>query len=213
MSIDFIQKASFVFWDFDGVIKDSVEAKSDAFEQLFIPFGKDIAKKVRIHHEENGGMSRFDKLPIYLDWAEQPSSVQLITEYAENFSLLVKQKVVDSPWVDGVLDYLHNNHKKQQFFLITATPQHEIEDILSQLKIAKCFEQVIGYPTGKTEAIKFLLKGYNIDSKKAIMVGDSSSDYDAAMQNQLTFILRKTELNKKLQKQPIYLKIINFMEV
>ena len=212
MTLDLIKKTT-VFWDFDGVIKESVEVKTDAFEQLFTPFGKDIAKKVRIHHEENGGMSRFDKLPIYLDWAEQPLSVQLVAKYAENFSLLVKQKIVDSPWVPGVLDYLQNNHKRQQFFLITATPQKEIEGILSQLDIARYFKQVIGYPTNKTKAIKILLKRYNIDFQRAVMIGDSRSDYDAAMQNQLVFILRKTKLNKNLQKQSIYLKITNFMEV
>ncbi len=42
-----------VFIDFDGVIKDSVEAKSDVFEQIFLPFGNNIAKRVRSHHEAN----------------------------------------------------------------------------------------------------------------------------------------------------------------
>jgi phosphoglycolate phosphatase-like HAD superfamily hydrolase len=199
MSIDYIQRARFVFWDFDGVIKDSVEVKSDAFEQLFLSFGKIIAKKIRAHHEENGGISRFDKLPIYLDWAGQDPSVQLITEYEEKFSQLVKQKVVDSPWVAGILDYLQNNYKKQQFFLVTATPQREIEDILSQLKIEKYFKQVIGSPTSKIEAVKSLLGRHNIRPQQAMMIGDSSSDYDAATQNGLTFILRKTELNTQLQ--------------
>ena len=194
MTLDLIKKTT-VFWDFDGVIKESVEVKSDAFEQLFTPFGKDVAKKVRNHHEEHGGISRFDKLPIYLEWAEQPLSEQLITKYAENFSQLVKQRVVDSPWVAGVLDYLQNNYKKQQFFLITATPQREIDDILSQLDIVKYFKQVVGSPTSKIKAIKILLKRYNINSQKAIMVGDSVSDYESAKSNHVAFILRRTSLN------------------
>jgi len=201
VTLDLIKKSTTVFWDFDGVIKESVEVKSDAFEQLFISFGKDIAKKVRNHHEENGGISRFDKLPIYLDWAEQPLSERLITKYAENFSQLVKQRVVDSPWVAGVLDYLQNNYKKQQFFLVTATPQKEIDDILSQLDIVKYFKQVVGSPTSKIKAIKILLKRYNINSQKAIMVGDSVSDYESAKSNHVAFILRRTSLNKELQQK------------
>ncbi len=193
--------AKTIFWDFDGVIKDSVKVKSDAFEQLFLPFGIDIAKKVRTHHEKNGGMSRFDKLPLYLEWAGQVSSAQLIVEYAEQFSQLVKQKVIDSPWVVGILEYLQNNYKKQQFFLVTATPQQEIEDILFQLNIAKYFKQVIGSPTSKIEAVEALLSRYNVSSQQAMMVGDSSSDYEAATQNQLIFILRQTELNRQLQEQ------------
>ena len=66
----------YIFWDFDGVIKESVEVKSDAFENLFKSFGDEVAKKVRNHHEENGGVSRFDKLPLYVPNEEpHPASV------------------------------------------------------------------------------------------------------------------------------------------
>ena len=48
MSIELIKTASVIFWDFDGVIKDSVSVKSDAFVQLFLPFGKQISKESKI---------------------------------------------------------------------------------------------------------------------------------------------------------------------
>jgi hypothetical protein len=44
------------------------------------------------------------------------------------------------------------------------------------------------------------------------MIGDSNSDYEAAIYNQIAFVLRKTKLNKKLQGQLTCLKIKNFME-
>ena len=34
-----------VFWDFDGVIKDSVSVKSMGYEQLFMPYGEDVVDK------------------------------------------------------------------------------------------------------------------------------------------------------------------------
>ena len=46
MISEYIKKAKTIFWDFDGVIKDSVSVKSDAFEELFLPFGSDVAKKL-----------------------------------------------------------------------------------------------------------------------------------------------------------------------
>lgn len=198
---DHIQIVKNIFWDFDGVIKDSVAIKADAFEQLFLPFGKQLAKKVRFHHEEHGGMSRFDKFPLYLSWSSQEKSESLVNEYAKKFSTLVKQQVIDSRWVDGVLEYLQNNHENQQFFLVTATPQQEIEEIISELKIQYYFQQVIGSPTSKNRALKILLEKYTIDPEDSIMIGDSSSDYEAALANQVEFILRKTVLNKKLQEQ------------
>ena len=200
-----------IFWDFDGVIKDSVGVKSDAFEELFLPYGKEFARKVRKHHEDNGGMSRFDKLPLYLKWAGLEPSQTLIKEYAEDFSILVKQAVIDSDWVRGVLIYLEKNCMKQQFFLVTATPQEEIEAILNALKITEYFSEVIGSPTPKNEAIKMLLDRYNIESEQAVMIGDSISDYMAATENQVKFVLRKTKLNKLLQQQLDCLMIDNFI--
>jgi len=200
MSIKCLESATTIFWDFDGVIKDSVEVKSDAFEKLFLPFGSKTAKKVRIHHEENGGMSRFDKIPVYIKWSEQKPTQEKVDEYAEKFSTLVKQKVVDSEWVPGVFNYLSSSHNKQQFFLITATPQQEIEDILTLLKIKYFFKEVVGSPMKKVNAIKCLMKKYSISPEKSVMVGDSVSDYSAAKANNLPFILRRTKLNGKLQQ-------------
>ena len=103
--------------DADGVIKDSVSVKSDAFELLFLPFGDKVAKKVKKHHEENGGMSRYDKLPIYLNWAGEDSSKELICKFEQKFYQLVKKQVIKSPWVVGVLAYLQIYYKKQFFLL------------------------------------------------------------------------------------------------
>ena len=116
MTFNLVKKASTIFWDFDGVIKDSVSVKSDAFELLFLPFGDEVAKKVKKHHEENGGMSRYDKLPIYLNWAGEVSSKDLICKFEQKFSQLVKKQVIKSPWVAGVLEYLQIYFKKQIFF-------------------------------------------------------------------------------------------------
>jgi phosphoglycolate phosphatase-like HAD superfamily hydrolase len=201
IKINNLRVCACIIWDFDGVIKDSVVVKSDAFIQLFLQFGDEVAKKVRKHHEENGGMSRYDKLPIYLDWAGEEPTVHLVEEYAEKFTRIVKQQVVDSPWVEGVLEYLQKYYQYKKFFLVTATPQLEIEDILSQLKIAKYFKQVVGSPTYKIEAVKVLLNRYNINPRHAVVIGDSNSDYEAAKANHITFILRKTVLNRQLQEQ------------
>ena len=111
-----IKNASIIFWDFDGVIKDSVSVKSDAFVQLFLPFGEEISRRVKDHHEENGGMSRYDKLPIYLEWAGKENSKSLISEYEKLFSKLVLQRVIKSPWVLGAKEYIENNFQNQDFY-------------------------------------------------------------------------------------------------
>ena len=211
MILDLIKKAKIIFWDFDGVIKESVSVKSDAFEKLFQPFGIEIAKKVKRHHEKNGGMSRYKKLPIYLDWAGKESSESLVSEYEKKFSDLVINEVINSPWVSGVLEYLKIHANKQKFFIVTATPHQEILIILKELQIKELFEEVIGSPISKQVAISQLINKYSISTDEAIMIGDSSNDYYAAIENEVQFILRKTEFNKNLQKQLKCRTINNFL--
>lgn len=196
-----LRKASIVFWDFDGVIKDSVGIKSDAFEKLFSIYGSKLAKKVRAHHELNGGMSRFKKIPLYLEWAGETQTAQLVEAYCEKFANLVVQAVIDSPWVPGVREYLLDNFSSQRFVLITATPQEEIESILAALNISHCFQDVYGAPMEKDKAVASVLKRCSIQAQDALVVGDSTSDLHAANMNKVPFLLRSTPLNEMMRER------------
>ena len=80
---------SLIFLDFDGVIKESVEIKTRAFVELFMAYGQDVASKVKKHHMENGGMSRFDKMPIYLKWAGINVDNNSVEFFSKQFGILI----------------------------------------------------------------------------------------------------------------------------
>jgi len=194
-----LQRAAVVFWDFDGVIKDSVAAKSVGFEQLFLPYGREVATRVRQHHEAHGGVSRFDKMPIYLGWAGEPVTAARIDDFCAKFSRLVLQAVIDSPWVPGVREYLQAHHARQCFALMTATPQVEIQQILLALKVAGCFHAVYGAPTPKSAAMREMLGRLACPPERALAVGDSETDFHAAEANGVPFLLRRTAINQAFQ--------------
>lgn len=196
-----LQRAAVVFWDFDGVIKDSVVAKSVALEQLFLPYGRDLANRVRQHHETHGGVSRYKKMPIYLDWAGETGTAAQIEEFCDRFARLVRQSVIDSAWVPGVREYLQDRHARQHFVLVTATPQAEMLQILDALGIAHCFREVHGFPTPKAEAIREVLPRLQCSPEQALVVGDSEADFDAATVNNVPFLLRRTPLSSDLQRR------------
>ena len=198
---DFLKKYSVVFWDFDGVIKDSVEVKTIAYVDLFRPYGKDVYDRVRQHHEVNGGVSRFDKIPLYLEWAGELVTKGKIKVFCKRFSQLVVQSVINSPWVPGAHDYLLTYCEEQCFVLVTATPQQEIEYILKKLNIVHCFYRCCGAPTEKSIAIRDVLQQLKISPKDAVMFGDAETDFKAAQNNDVTFMLRKTAINHQLQAQ------------
>jgi phosphoglycolate phosphatase-like HAD superfamily hydrolase len=190
-----------IFWDFDGVIKDSLEVKTKAFVELFQPFGDEIADRVRQHHEDNGGMSRFDKMPLYLKWAGETVTQYNVDDYCHRFSNLVFQGIVDAPWVPGAEAFLRNNKYQQEFVLVTATPQVEIEEILVALDLCSCFTDVYGSPMSKKEAISTTLAHCRIVPGSCLMIGDSTVDYAAAQANRVPFLLRRHATNGQLFQQ------------
>ncbi len=190
-----MKEFSVIFWDFDGVIKDSVDVKTQAYIQLFEPFGLGVAEKVRQHHEANGGMSRFDKLPIYLQWAGLEANKIALSKYCDQFSQQVLQGVIAAPWVGGVEHYLRSNAHQQMFVLVSATPQDELEYILHALDLTNCFAMVYGAPTHKQDAIRNVLLVRGIDARDALMIGDAQADLDAADANQVPFLLRRHSSN------------------
>ena len=187
-----------IMWDFDGVIKDSVDIKTKAYESLFMPYGANVAKFVKEHHEANGGMSRFDKIPTYLKFAGLNASDPVISDFCERFSKSVMEGVIDSPWVPGVKEYLVDSNTQQLFVLVTATPQAEIEIILDRLGISSCFKKVFGAPIRKEIAVLNAMEIYGLSPNEVLMIGDSSSDLQAAKRNSISFLLRKTLINNDL---------------
>ena len=196
-----ISNAVVVFFDFDGVIKDSVDVKTSAFEKLFLPYGQKIVQNVKLHHEANGGVSRFEKIPLYLTWAGETVTDKLVNDFCDRFSDVVLQSVIDSPWVPGVREYLLENSQQKYFVLVTATPQGEIEEILSTLMIDQSFREIYGAPTKKEVAIQSVLEKQKVMPDQALMIGDSETDLLAAKANSVTFLLRQTPQNLHLQSR------------
>lgn len=136
-----------IFYDFDGVIKDSTDIKSQAFYELYLPYGKGVADKVMQHHIEHGGMSRFEKFKYYHnEFLKKTISELEVDGLANAFSDLVLKKVIESNYVPGALESIKfgTNHFKQ--FVVTGTPQSEIEFIVNKLSIADYFIELCGSP-------------------------------------------------------------------
>ncbi len=180
------------------MIKDSVDVKTKAFMQLFSSYGPEVEEKVWIHHEANGGMSRFKKMPVYLQYAGETVTESRVTELCDAFGKLVFKNVVDCAWVKGAKEYLEQNRYSQNFYLVSATPTEELKNIVHELGITNCFSAIYGAPTTKTDAIQMILQQKEVLPSHAVMIGDARADLDAAVANDVPFILRKHSSNQSL---------------
>ena len=205
-----LDKYEIVFWDFDGVIKESVSVKTDAFEELFKPYGDIVRNKVKNHHIENAGMSRFNKIPLYLKWSGKEPTTVKVDEMCSQFSEIVKNKVISSDWVPGVEPFIKKNKKKFKFIIVSATPQDELVDICQLLNIDDCFFKIYGSPTSKSSAIKASMLDNGISPQKCLMIGDARADIHAAKENNINFIFRRHQFNQNLNIDPDCLVIHDF---
>ena len=129
------------FFDFDGVIKDSVDCKTLAFESMYSKYGQDISDKVKEYHLKHGGISRFEKFKFWhKEYLGYDLSEKEIHELAEIFSKIVFQKVIESNKIPGVMEFLKNNYKKLNFWIITGTPTNEILKIVKLLDLNMFFQ-------------------------------------------------------------------------
>ena len=91
-----------IFFDFDGVIAESVSAKTDAFKEMYMPYGKEIAAKVSEYHKRHGGVSRFEKFKYFhKELLNEEINQDKIDELATQFSNIVLDKVINSQEVFG----------------------------------------------------------------------------------------------------------------
>ena len=206
-----LDRFELIFWDFDGVIKESVSVKTDAFVELFEPYGKDVSDKVRRHHCANGGVSRYVKIPLYLKWSKVEVTDEKIDEFCSKFSEIVTKKVIDSPWVPGVEDLLRRD-KDRKIVLISATPQKELEEICCSLNLTHVFDKIFGSPANKSDVIKSVIVDSNTRHEKCLMIGDSPTDYNAAKDSNIKFLLLQHNDNIFLSKELSVETVENFLD-
>lgn len=182
-----------IFFDFDGVLAESVNIKTEAFRTMYLRYGEEFAQRVVDYHVDNGGISRFEKFKIWNgDWLGQDITEDKITELASEFSDLVMKGVINADEVAGAGNFLENRTQYKKF-IITGTPTTEIRLILEGRRMSHYFEGAYGSPEKKSYWVKKILKENNLNANESVFIGDALADYKAAIDNKLTFILRETE--------------------
>ena len=203
-----------IFWDFDGVIADSVNVKTDAFYEMYLSYGKHIADKVRQYHLNNGGVSRYLKFEYFQTeflGEKTPIPETKINELAERFSELVLKKVVSAPYIRGVVKVIQKHSTIVDNYVVSGTPQVEMQTIIDLRDLSPYFKNIYGSPENKDQLSTRILDEYGYKSEDVIFIGDALSDYEAAQHCGLHFILRRHKDNSELFKDYNSYAIDDFM--
>lgn len=183
-----------IFFDFDGVILESVNVKTEAFRSLYLSHGEDIADKVVAHHTEHGGISRFEKFKIYhKEFLGVDLTEKKVDELANEFSKLVFEGVINSPYVPGIKEFIETSSQKMRFSIISGTPMTELIKIVEAIGLTKHFHEIYGSPIKKPEWSNEILGVNKLLKNETLFIGDAVTDWNAAKEVGLHFLFRETD--------------------
>lgn len=201
-----------IIFDFDGVLVESTQIKTEAFRKLFSQW-PDKVDEIVSYHLKNMGISRYVKFKYFYETIlGRIYSEEKGVELGRRFSELVLDEIKNAPFVKGVKEFLGKYYQEYMFFIASGTPQTELLEIVSSKGMANYFKGVFGTPATKTEIVKNVLTEYCLEKKQLVFVGDADSDRIAANGAGIPFVARLTDDNTSLNNQEWNIKDMTELE-
>jgi phosphoglycolate phosphatase-like HAD superfamily hydrolase len=181
-----------IIFDFDGVIAESLAIKTEAFGQLYKKWGGEVlAQTAMDYHLLHGGVSRYEKFKyLHREYLGIELSAEQISELGQQYSELVMQKVIDSPYVPEAYEFISSNYQQYDFFVSSGTPQIEMREIVKRKGLEPFFKKVYGSPVKKDVHVREIMSEHSYNQADIIFIGDATADRDAARANGIDFVAR-----------------------
>jgi phosphoglycolate phosphatase-like HAD superfamily hydrolase len=178
-----------IFFDFDGVILDSVAIKTEAMRRLFVDEEPATIDSIVELHRRHGGISRFRKFEmIYSDILCRPLKPDICAELGARFEMLTYEALLACPEIPGAHAVLERHFRREPLFIVSGTPEDELKCIATAREMAHYFVSMHGSPRTKGEILADLLKLHALDPRRCVCVGDSTTDSEAARTCRVSFI-------------------------
>ncbi len=189
-----------IVFDLDGVIIESAEIKTRAFEELFADYPDRLPEIIQ-YHQENAGISRYVKFRYFYDRIlGQELKPRQEAELGERFSQIALKQILEAPLVPGAIEFLTENRSRYSMFVASGTPEAELHDILDRRQLKRFFLEIHGAPKSKADIVEDIGQRYSFSRKEIVFVGDAESDRAAAGKTGTFFIARMTGENRELLK-------------
>lgn len=180
-----------VVFDFDGVILESAEIKTEAFRKLFQEDYPELLGRIIEHHKRNMGISRYVKFKyIYEEILGLAFTNESEKKLGERFEEIVLKEILQVPFVPGIMEFLENYSGSYYLFIASGTPELELISIVQKRNMIDFFKGIYGSPSSKSEIITGITNRFHWDPSEVVFIGDGTSDYIAAQETGVHFIGR-----------------------
>jgi phosphoglycolate phosphatase-like HAD superfamily hydrolase len=187
-----IESLRAIVFDFDGVILESLDIKTEAFVAVFADFpGRQ--EEIRAYHLNNIGVSRYIKFEhITRNILGLPYTDADRERLGAEFVRLTHERILACPEVAGGKELLEWLRGRCLRIVASGTPGEELLQIVRERELTEWFDEVWGTPRSKPEILRDVLAAHALAARNVIMVGDGMSDYEAARQTGIRFLARET---------------------
>lgn len=176
-------------FDFDGVVLESAEIKTDAFRELF-----DGNEQAVRYHLDHVGVSRYVKFRhIVTEILGQPYTSEDEQRLGRRFNELVLEQVLRCPFVEGARELLERRSAELPLFVASGTPEQELQQIVAARELGPLFAGVYGTPPTKAEILRRILGERGLKAGELVMVGDGTTDLLGAREAGTRFVGRVAE--------------------
>ncbi|MFV0423098.1 HAD family hydrolase [Oleidesulfovibrio sp.] len=170
-----------VVFDCDGVLLETVEVKTRAFGRTVEEFGPQAVQRLLDYHMAHGGVSRYKKFEwFYAEVLGRTITDKEMQDLGERFTKFAFEEVVAAPAVDGALETIQALYGKVPMYVASGAPHDELTYVLEAKGLTGYFQGIFGSPPHKTALLADILRHTGADPQKTVMVGDSSTDLEAA---------------------------------
>lgn len=184
------KKLNAVAFDLDGVLLDSVNIKTEAFRCLFANKQEHV-EKIIAYHLDNGGISRYLKFKyFYEEFFKEKYTAEVERELGTKFSEIVFEKVSQCRQIPYSAEFVQMVHVRYPLYIISGTPQEELDQIINSRQWNNYFKDVFGSPMTKNDALQRIAEKQKIKTQNILFFGDAMTDYKAAKENNSFFIGR-----------------------
>lgn len=203
-----------VIFDFDGVILDSANIKTEAFLELFEEYPKH-QETIKEYHIEHQGITRFQKFEwIYKELLKKPYNEEIKQKLGEKFSEIVFSKIMETEEIPGAIEFLKILKTDDiPAFIASGTPDEELEKIVRDRGLSEYFKTIYGSNISKEEAIDRISEQELLPYPNLLFVGDAVTDYRAAKSRKVPFVAVYSEVMEDYWKEREIKPVHNLMEI
>ena len=179
-----------VFFDFDGVILNSMPIKTEAFGELFAHYGEEVRRQVVEYHVANGGVSRYEKFRYYYrEILCEEVSEEHLSELGVRFTELTMDMILSADFIPGAEAVLADLKEKGiPAVVASGAPQSDLDQVIANRGLGDCFVEAHGSPKAKADTVREVCDRFGIEADRCVFVGDAMNDFNAALSLPMPFL-------------------------